>query len=160
MDAKCPDARFFAPQMLERKDGAIIIVSSIGGLRGNSLIGVTPGLDITEIPDDAFQPVTGDDRATATALRKRNKKEREGQIAFQFGSGETAGSAERHAGKRAQMVAAIENLPEREQYVMSMYYEHDMNLKEIAAVLGVTESRVCQLHSQSIARLRARLREW
>jgi RNA polymerase sigma factor FliA len=61
---------------------------------------------------------------------------------------------------REALVAAIEHLPEREQYVMSMYYEQDMNLKEIAAVLGVTESRVCQLHSQSIARLRARLREW
>jgi RNA polymerase sigma factor for flagellar operon FliA len=61
---------------------------------------------------------------------------------------------------REALVAAIENLPEREQYVMSMYYEHDMNLKEIAAVLGVTESRVCQLHSQSIARLRAKLRDW
>jgi RNA polymerase sigma factor for flagellar operon FliA len=61
---------------------------------------------------------------------------------------------------REALVAAIKNLPEREQYVMSMYYEHDMNLKEIAAVLGVTESRVCQLHSQSIARLRTRLREW
>lgn len=60
---------------------------------------------------------------------------------------------------REALVEAIEKLPEREQYVMSMYYEHDMNLKEIAAVLGVTESRVCQLHSQSIARLRARLRE-
>ncbi len=60
---------------------------------------------------------------------------------------------------RAALVEAIKRLPEREQYVMSMYYEHDMNLKEIAAVLGVTESRVCQLHSQSIARLRARLRE-
>jgi RNA polymerase sigma factor FliA len=61
---------------------------------------------------------------------------------------------------REALIAAIENLPEREQYIMSMYYEHDMNLKEIAAVLGVTESRVCQLHSQSIARLRTRLREW
>jgi RNA polymerase sigma factor FliA len=60
---------------------------------------------------------------------------------------------------RSALVDAITKLPEREQYVMSMYYEHDMNLKEIAAVLGVTESRVCQLHSQSIARLRARLRE-
>jgi len=60
---------------------------------------------------------------------------------------------------RQALVEAIEKLPEREQYVMSMYYEHDMNLKEIAAVLGVTESRVSQLHSQSIARLRARLRE-
>jgi len=61
---------------------------------------------------------------------------------------------------RGALVEAIKGLPEREQYVMSMYYEHDMNLKEIAAVLGVTESRVCQLHSQSIARLRTRLREW
>ena len=61
---------------------------------------------------------------------------------------------------REALVEAIKGLPEREQYVMSMYYEHDMNLKEIAAVLGVTESRVCQLHSQSIARLRTRLREW
>ncbi len=61
---------------------------------------------------------------------------------------------------REALVEAIKNLPEREQFVMSMYYEQDMNLKEIAAVLGVTESRVCQLHSQSIARLRTRLREW
>ncbi len=59
---------------------------------------------------------------------------------------------------RVALVAAIKNLPEREQFVMSMYYEQDMNLKEIAAVLGVTESRVCQLHSQSIARLRAKMR--
>ena len=61
---------------------------------------------------------------------------------------------------RQALVQAIKVLPEREQYVMSMYYEHDMNLKEIAAVLKVTESRVCQLHSQSIARLRVRLREY
>jgi RNA polymerase sigma factor for flagellar operon FliA len=43
---------------------------------------------------------------------------------------------------------------------MGMYYEQDMNLKEIGAVLGVTESRVSQLHSQAVARLRARLRAW
>ena len=61
---------------------------------------------------------------------------------------------------RQALVDAIKTLPEREQYVMSMYYEHDMNLKEIAAVLKVTESRVCQLHSQCIARLRVKLREW
>jgi RNA polymerase sigma factor for flagellar operon FliA len=61
---------------------------------------------------------------------------------------------------RQALVDAIKNLPEREQLMMSLYYEQDMNLKEIALVLGVTESRVCQLHSQSIARLRARLRAW
>ncbi len=59
---------------------------------------------------------------------------------------------------RQALVAAIKNLPEREQFIMSMYYEQDMNLKEIAAVLDVTESRVCQLHSQSIARLRSKMR--
>ena len=59
---------------------------------------------------------------------------------------------------RESLVKAIKLLPEREQYIMSMYYEQDMNLKEIASVLGVTESRVCQLHSQSIARLRAKMR--
>ena len=59
---------------------------------------------------------------------------------------------------RTSLVAAIKQLPEREQHIMGMYYEHDMNLKEIAAVLGVTESRVCQLHSQAIARLRTKMR--
>ena len=59
---------------------------------------------------------------------------------------------------RQALVKAITLLPEREQYIMSMYYEQDMNLKEIAAVLGITESRVSQLHSQAVARLRQRLR--
>ena len=61
---------------------------------------------------------------------------------------------------REALIEAIKVLPEREQHVMSMYYEEDMNLKEIAAVLKVTESRVCQLHSQSIARLRVKLRAY
>jgi RNA polymerase sigma factor for flagellar operon FliA len=65
----------------------------------------------------------------------------------------------RDQGIRSALVAAIKQLPEREQFVMGMYYEEDMNLREIAAVLGVTESRVCQLHSQAIARLRTKMRE-
>ncbi|KQP13760.1 RNA polymerase sigma factor FliA [Pseudorhodoferax sp. Leaf267] len=64
----------------------------------------------------------------------------------------------RDARLRQALVDAIKSLPEREQYIMSMYYEKDLNLKEIAAVLGITESRVCQLHSQSVARLRAKMR--
>ncbi len=61
---------------------------------------------------------------------------------------------------REALVAAIERLPERERQVMGMYYEQELNLREIAEVLGVTESRICQIHSQAIARLRTRLKEW
>lgn len=58
---------------------------------------------------------------------------------------------------RDVLVRAIEDLPEREKTVMGLYYEEDLNLREIGEVLGVSESRVCQLHSQAIARLRSRI---
>jgi RNA polymerase sigma factor for flagellar operon FliA len=58
---------------------------------------------------------------------------------------------------RNTLIQAIEDLPEREKMVMGLYYEEDMNLREIGEVLGVSESRVCQLHSQAIARLRSRI---
>ena len=61
---------------------------------------------------------------------------------------------------RAALVAQIERLPEREQLIMGLYYEQELSLKEIGAVLGVTESRVSQLHSQAVSRLRAGLADW
>ena len=62
-------------------------------------------------------------------------------------------------GFRAAVIDAIHLLPEREKILMGLYYEQEMNLKEIGAVLGVSESRVCQLHSQAIGRMRSTLRE-
>ena len=59
---------------------------------------------------------------------------------------------------RGALVSAIERLPERERTMMGLHYEHDMNLREIGEVLGVGESRVCQLHSQAVARLRSMLK--
>ena len=56
---------------------------------------------------------------------------------------------------RQALVAAVAALPEREKMVMALYYEQDLNLREIGEVMEVTESRVCQLHSQAVARLRA-----
>ena len=59
---------------------------------------------------------------------------------------------------RQQIIAAIGQLPEREQQVLSLYYQDELNLKEIGAVLGVGESRVSQIHSQAIKRLSSRLK--
>ncbi len=63
-------------------------------------------------------------------------------------------------GMRDALAEAIEGLPEREKLVMSLYYEQELNLKEIGAVIGVTESRVCQIHGQAVIRLRARMTDW
>ena len=60
---------------------------------------------------------------------------------------------------RQAVIDAIEALPPREKILMGLYYEEELNLKEIGAVMGVSESRVSQLHTQAVARLRATLRE-
>ena len=63
-------------------------------------------------------------------------------------------------GLKRALVDAIRQLPEREQLVLSLYYDQELNLKEIGLVLGVSESRVSQIHSQAAARLRNRLGDW
>ena len=59
-----------------------------------------------------------------------------------------------------KLTAAIDALPEREKLVLSLYYDEELNLKEIGQVLEVSESRVSQIHSQATMRLRSRLSEW
>ena len=59
--------------------------------------------------------------------------------------------------QRQLLIDAIEALPEREKLLMALYYQEELNLKEIGAVMGVTESRVSQLHSQAVSRLRSKL---
>lgn len=61
---------------------------------------------------------------------------------------------------REALVRAIDSLPEREKLVMSLYYEKELNLREIGEVMEVSESRVCQIHGQAMARTRARLDDW
>ncbi|MCK4323656.1 MAG: sigma-70 family RNA polymerase sigma factor, partial [Armatimonadetes bacterium] len=57
-----------------------------------------------------------------------------------------------------QMIAqAIEQLPEREKHIIALYYQEDLTLREIGEVLGVTESRICQIHAQAISRLHGHL---
>jgi RNA polymerase sigma factor for flagellar operon FliA len=60
-------------------------------------------------------------------------------------------------GLRQRLIDAIDAVPERERLLLSLYYEEELNLREIGAVMEVSESRVCQLHSQVISRLRSLL---
>ena len=61
---------------------------------------------------------------------------------------------------REAVARAIATLPERERLVLSLYYDEELNLREIGEVLEVSESRVCQIHGQAVLRVRARLAEW
>ena len=62
--------------------------------------------------------------------------------------------------RAAALSDAIEQLPEKERLMMSLYYVDNLNLKEIGLVLEVSESRVSQIHGQAIARLKSQLRDW
>ena len=72
----------------------------------------------------------------------------------------TPGEQVEYQSFRQALAESIKNLPERESLVMSLYYDEDLNLREIGDILGVSESRVCQIHGQALVRLKARLNEW
>ena len=61
---------------------------------------------------------------------------------------------------KRNLAEAISGLPDRERLVLTLYYEEDLNLREIGAVIGVSESRVSQIHSQALIRLQTRLGHW
>lgn len=76
---------------------------------GDSLVGVAPGLDISEIPDEAFNPAFGDDKATASALKKRNKAERAGQMGLDIFVFEETDDLKAWMARRAE---SLDELPE------------------------------------------------
>lgn len=59
-----------------------------------------------------------------------------------------------------ELTTAIQDLPDREQLVLSLYYKEELTMREISKVLGVSESRVCQLHARALTRLRAGMTRW
>jgi len=64
------------------------------------------------------------------------------------------------AGFRGRLPRRSMCCPSVKSWCSSLYYDEDMNLREIGEVLEVSESRVCQIHGQALVRLRARLAEW
>ncbi|MFP7722207.1 RNA polymerase sigma factor FliA [Lysobacter sp. A3-1-A15] len=87
-------------------------------------------------------------------------EEHDGEPRLASRSGATPAREFEHDAFRHALGGAIGDLPEREQLVLSLYYEQELNLREIGAVLSISESRVCQIHGQAMLRLRARLGEW
>lgn len=61
---------------------------------------------------------------------------------------------------KRSLVKGIESLPERERLVLGLYYDEELNLREVGEILGVSESRVSQIHSQAMNRLQTRLKDW
>jgi RNA polymerase sigma factor for flagellar operon FliA len=59
-----------------------------------------------------------------------------------------------------QLAESIRQLPDKEQLVMSLYYDDELNFREIGEILDVTESRICQLHGQALLRIKSRMSEW
>ena len=108
--------------------------------------------------EEYFRLVTS---AAAYRLFSLDQESEDGEMpVHQIQDPDTEPSAELESAEfRAALAEAIGGLPEREGLVMSLYYEEELNLKEIGEVLGVTESRVCQIHGQALARVRARVQE-
>ncbi|MXZ33649.1 MAG: sigma-70 family RNA polymerase sigma factor, partial [Gammaproteobacteria bacterium] len=65
-----------------------------------------------------------------------------------------------HSRFQQDLTKAIDALPDREKLVLSLYYDEELNLKEIGEIIGVSESRVSQIHSLAALRLRSRMSEW
>ena len=97
--------------------------------------------------------------ARLSSLEELNEDEHTG-LDGQAGADDEPYSALQDTAFMEQLAGEIAHLPEREKLVMSLYYDDELNLREIGEVLGVTESRVCQIHGQALARLRSRLHDW
>ena len=65
-----------------------------------------------------------------------------------------------HSAFKKGLTQCIKSLPEREALVLSLYYDEELNLREIGQVLDISESRVSQIHSQAMHRLKSRMQSW
>jgi len=101
-----------------------------------------------------------EDAASGQVLSLDSHVDDHGEVNVVAGPASSPERALQAAEFRRALAGAIGKLPEREQLILSLYYEQELNLREIGAVLGVSESRVCQIHGQAMVRLRAVLEEF
>ncbi|WP_442684329.1 RNA polymerase sigma factor FliA [Stenotrophomonas sp. JC08] len=110
-----------------------------------------------ELPLDEYMRLV-EDASRGQVLSLESRIEDQGELDTPTTGGPTPLQVLERSQFGAELGKAIAQLPEREQLVLSLYYEQELNLKEIGAVLGVSESRVCQIHGQAALRLRSRLK--
>lgn len=111
---------------------------------------------------DEYHDIIKDSASTRLFSYEETYEEDEGRLDHGSASMAMAGPSERvyRDALQTALAQAVDRLPEREKLVLSLYYEQEMNLKEIGQILGVSESRVSQIHSQAALRLKARLSDW
>jgi RNA polymerase sigma factor for flagellar operon FliA len=66
----------------------------------------------------------------------------------------------KHDEYQRQLAQNIQKLPQKERLIMSLYYDDELNFREIGEILEVTESRICQLHGQALIRIKSNMSEW
>ncbi|WP_337054209.1 RNA polymerase sigma factor FliA [Pseudoxanthomonas sp. USHLN014] len=115
---------------------------------------------VMQIPLDEYHHLVEDAARGQLTSLDAHIAEHDGEARLAGADSATPARAFEQTAFRDALAEAIAGLPEREAMVLSLYYEQELNLREIGAVLSVSESRVCQIHGQAVIRLRARLCEW
>ena len=121
-----------------------------GGIASDAEVAEAMGVPLSEYHEIARE---------ASHCRMFSMEELAGADSDVKGSSETMASPEQALEQEdiiSTLAGSVEALPERERLIISLYYSDELNLREIGEVLGVSESRVCQLHGQALARIRAR----
>ena len=113
-----------------------------------------------EISSDEYHKILTDSSSSRLFSLEETLDEPTAKSKFPTSSADTPDEELYRSQFCGRLADAIKQLPEREQLVLSLYYERELNLKEIGEVLDVTESRICQIHGQAVLRLRATATNW
>jgi RNA polymerase sigma factor for flagellar operon FliA len=108
---------------------------------------------------DKYRETLGD-LSVLSVMSFRDMEDDEGNEMQIAASGEQAVDELTRSGFKKAMAQSIQLLPEREKQVLELYYTRGLSLKEIGEVLSLSESRICQIHSSAVVRLRGMLEEW
>ena len=152
----------WSPRELRRKGRAVeeairVLTARMGHAPGEGEVAVEMGLSL-----DDYQQLLGDLKGLeiGTLHTERNEDSGEEELAYVPGRPEEDPLFRCLRGELEERLAdAIQNLPDRERLVMSLYYYEEMTMREIGLALGVVESRVSQVHASAVVHLRAALKD-